>query len=210
MPGNILMSKVLLDCKGLSCPQPVLQAKDALERGADDVEVVVDNEASKNNVARFARNQGLEVEELALGDDCFKVLIRGRFSQSEQTLNEDDFTCELPSGKGLVYVISADSMGRGSDELGWGLLQTYIQTIKDVKPLPAKILFYNAGVRLVTEESGALEALKQLQKQGVEIMACGTCLDFFELKSAIKIGQISNMYDIMSSMTEASQVVSPL
>lgn len=203
------MSKMLLDCKGLSCPQPVLKTKDALEQGANDIEVIVDNDASKNNVARFARNQGLIVEERVLGDDTFKVLIKGKVNLKDQTFDAKDYACELPSGKGLVYVISADSMGRGSDELGWGLLQTYIQTIKDVQPLPAKILFYNAGVRVVTEESGALEALRFLQDQGVEIMACGTCLDFFELKSAIKIGQISNMYDIMSSMTEASQVVSP-
>ena len=100
-------------------------------------------------------------------------------------------------------------MGRGDDELGWALLQTYIQTIKDIQPLPEKIIFYNSGVKQVTNESGALEALKHLQAQGVEILACGTCLDFFKLKSAIKVGQISNMYDIMNSMTSADKIVSP-
>ena len=100
-------------------------------------------------------------------------------------------------------------MGRGDDELGWALLQTYIQTIKDIQPLPEKIIFYNSGVKQVTTESGALEALKHLQDQGVEILACGTCLDFFKLKSAIKVGQISNMYDIMNSMTSADKIVSP-
>lgn len=109
----------------------------------------------------------------------------------------------------MIYVIASDSMGRGSDELGWALLQTYIQTIKDVSPLPEKIIFYNSGVKLVTAASGALEALKQLQAQGVEILACGTCLDFFKLKSAIQVGQISNMHEIMSAMAGADKIVSP-
>jgi selenium metabolism protein YedF len=100
-------------------------------------------------------------------------------------------------------------MGRGSEELGWALLQTYIQTIKDVSPLPEKILFYNSGVKLVASGSGALEALKQLQAQGVEILACGTCLDFFQLKSAMQVGQISNMYAIMDAMASADKLVSP-
>lgn len=120
-------------------------------------------------------------------------------------------TAKADSGMqgGLVYVISSSSMGRGNDELGWALLQTYIQTIHKVKPLPAKILFYNGGVRLVAEKSGALNALCSLQEQGVEILACGTCLDFFSLTSKIKVGRISNMLEIMSAVSGAAKAVSP-
>lgn len=203
------MKRITLDCKGLSCPQPVLKTKDALEQGATVIEVIVDNDASKNNVARFGRSRGCEVAITPLTDDCFSLTVTGTGSVTEQGFNADEYTCDIPSAGGVVYVIPSDSMGRGSDELGWALLQTYIQTIKDVEPLPSKILLYNAGVKLVTEESGALDALRSLREQGVEILACGTCLDFFKLKSAIKIGQISNMYDIMSSMAEASRVLSP-
>jgi selenium metabolism protein YedF len=110
----------------------------------------------------------------------------------------------------MIYVFSADAMGRGNDELGWALLQTYIQTIREVAPLPAKILLYNSGVKLVTASSGALSALEELQAKGVEILACGTCLDFFKLKSAIKVGRISNMYDIMKAMADADKIISPL
>jgi selenium metabolism protein YedF len=110
---------------------------------------------------------------------------------------------------GLVYVISSASMGRGNDELGWALLQTYIQTICKVRPLPSKILLYNGGVRLVAEESGALHALCALQEQGVEILACGTCLDFFGLTSKIKVGRIANMHEIMSTVSGAAKAVSP-
>jgi selenium metabolism protein YedF len=198
-----------LDCRGLECPQPVIKTKEALEKGQQYLEVLVDNEASKENVTRFARSRNCDITLTELADGCYKLVLQAGETNSDQEFEAADYSCALPSGQGLVYVISSASMGRGSDELGWALLQTYIQTIKDVDPLPAKILFYNEGVRLVAEESGALDALRALQKQGVEIFACGTCLDFFKLTSAIKVGQISNMYDIMSSVNSAAKVVSP-
>jgi selenium metabolism protein YedF len=203
------MKIVTLDCRGLDCPQPVIKTKESLDRGNLHLEVIVDNEASKGNVMRFANSRGCEVELSAFGDGCYKLLLQAEEDSNEQDFDADEYSCELPSCSGLVYVISSASMGRGSDELGWALLQTYIQTIKDVEPLPAKILFYNEGVRLVAEESGALAGLRALQKQGVEILVCGTCLDFFKLTSAIKVGQISNMYDIMSAVNSAARVASP-
>ncbi|MBM9511987.1 sulfurtransferase-like selenium metabolism protein YedF [Desulfogranum marinum] len=207
------MEPISLDCIGLPCPKPVLKTKEALEQGHTLISVTVDNEASKNNVTRFGRNQGCDVSETVMADGNYQVLIQSDGSIQESiTVDNDAYQCDLPhQGKdSLIYVIAADTMGRGSDELGWALLQTFIQTIKEVTPPPSKILFYNSGVKLVVEESGAIEALKELQNNGVEILVCGTCLDFYELKSAIKIGQISNMYDIMDTMVGASKVVSPL
>jgi len=206
------MARVTLDCTGLPCPQPVLRTKESLEQGAVLIDVLVDNEASQNNVVRYAQNQGYQVEVAALQQGHYKITINVAANQMNQTDNQPGQyknCCEIPEKLRLVYVISSDSMGRGDDELGWALLQTFIQTIKDIQPLPEKIIFYNSGVKQVTTESGALEALRHLQTQGVEILACGTCLDFFKLKSAIKVGQISNMYDIMNSMTSADKIVSP-
>jgi len=204
------MKTVTLDCRGLTCPQPVIKTKESLEQGNLRLEVIVDNDASRGNVTRFARSRDCEIAIIEIGDGCYKLQLQaGEGSSRKQDLASDDYSCELTVGSGLVYVISSASMGRGSDELGWALLQTYIQTIKAVEPLPAKILFYNEGVRLVAEESGALDALRALQEKGVEILACGTCLDFFKLTSAIKIGHISNMYDIMTAVNGATKVASP-
>lgn len=205
------MKSVIIDCRGLNCPQPVIKTKESLDAGNQNLEVIVDNESSRENVMRFARSRGCEVHVSPLDQGSFKLILTGTGGKDAGgTFNEEEYHCDLPQGSGLVYVISSASMGRGSDELGWALLQTYIQTINDVDPLPTKILFYNEGVRLVSEESGALSALQSLQDQDVEIMACGTCLDFFNLTTAIKVGRISNMYDIMSSVNNASKVVSPL
>lgn len=203
------MAQVTLDCIGLPCPQPVLRTKETLEQGAVLIDVLVDNEASRNNVVRYAQNQGHQADITALQHGHFRITITVAAHQTVNLPAQYENCCEIPEKLRLVYVISSDSMGRGDDELGWALLQTYIQTIKDIQPLPEKIIFYNSGVKQVATESGALEALKHLQAQGVEILACGTCLDYFKLKSAIKVGQISNMYDIMSSMTDADKIVSP-
>lgn len=209
------MSQKELDCRGLPCPQPVLQVKDALEQGAGYLEVLVDNEASSKNVQRFASRMGHSVQMERLGADLYRLSItvqEGRADSGVQPQTEE-FRCDLPApdGRGgLVYVISADTMGRGNEELGWALLQTYVQTIASIDPLPEAVILYNSGVRLVTADSGALEALRTLQAKGVEILVCGTCLDFYQLKSAMQVGQISNMFAIMDATVRAAKVVSPL
>ena len=107
-------------------------------------------------------------------------------------------------------MISSNTMGMGDDELGWGLLQTYIQTIKEVSPRPSKIFFYNSGVLLTSRESGILRYIKELEEQGVEIFSCGTCIDFFNKNDKVLVGKLTNMYEIMDSMVRADKVVSPL
>ncbi len=199
-----------LDCCGLSCPQPVIQTKDALEAGNRLLEVLVDNEAAKDNVIRFAQDRNCAVTVSGPEHDCWTLRVKaGRVCRRKQA-GVENYSCaaSFPAG-GLVYVISSVSMGQGSADLGWALLQTYVQTIHKIKPLPEKILLYNEGVRLVAEDSGALRALADLQEQGVEILACGTCLNYYELTSALKVGNITDMYAIMSTVNQAVKVVSP-
>lgn len=203
------MDPQIIDCLGMPCPQPVLRAKQALEEGANSIEVLVDNEASQNNVARFGRSQGHAVQVTDRGNSCYAVTIVASDRPSEVPVVIEDYQCQVPKTKQVLYVFSSDSMGRGSEQLGWALLQTYVQTIKDVSPQPHKIVLYNSGVRLVATESGALEALRSLQADGVEILACGTCLDFYQLKSAMQVGSISNMHEIMTAMAEADKILSP-
>ncbi len=199
-----------LDCRGLSCPHPVIRTRDALDQSNRLVAVAVDNEAAKNNIIRFAEDRHCTVTSSGPENGCWTVSLRvGRRIRRRKQNPPGQYSCASASDGKLVCVISSASMGRGNTELGWALLQTYIQTIEKIKPLPSKILLYNGGVRLVAEESGALEALHALQRQGVEILVCGTCLDFFELTSAIKVGKISNMYEIMSTISTSAQVVSP-
>ena len=201
-----------LDCRGLSCPQPVIAVKDALEAGNRLLEVVVDNEAAKDTITRFAQDRNCTVTGSGPENGCWTLVLKaGRVCRRKQA-GPENYSCASPASTesgGLVYVISSASMGQGSDDLGWALLHTYVQTIHKITPLPEKILLYNEGVKLVAEESGALKALEQLQEQGVEVLACGTCLNFYELTSALKVGRITDMYEIMSTVNTAAKVVSP-
>ncbi len=200
-----------LDCKGLKCPEPVLRVKKHLEEhGGNLFSVIVDNEASRENVLRFARSQGCEVKVTAGEADCSVITVNPGDSVSEKgAFNEEDYPCEIPGGGNLIYVISSDIMGYGSDELGWALLQTYVATIEQVAPLPSHILLYNGGVKLAATANKGLEALQKLEKRGVRIWCCGTCLEFFHLEEERKVGTITNMYDIMNTMATAAKVMSP-
>ncbi len=201
----------ILDCTGLNCPEPVLRTKAYLEKELQQhFAVLVDNEASRENVLRFCRSQSCEttVEKQSDGNFCITV-VPGDSHSSKENFKETDYSCELPGAANVIYVIPSDSMGRGSSELGWALLQTYVTTIAEVSPLPSHILLYNGGVKLTTSDGKALEALQALERKGVIIWICGTCLEFFKLEQERKVGSITNMYDIMNTMATASRVVSP-
>ncbi|MBU4033567.1 MAG: sulfurtransferase-like selenium metabolism protein YedF [Proteobacteria bacterium] len=200
------MMNTVLDCRGLACPQPVIRAKellDSLTQGS--VEVLVDNEAAQSNLERFGKSQGCGVAIRSSGDTRHITLSKG---ERGQTPAPEDYRCD-PPGTGLVMVIPADTMGRGDDPLGSVLMRAYIKTIKNLSPLPAKIFFYNTGVKITATESDLVAPLRELDGLGVEIYSCGTCLDFFNLKDALLVGQVTNMFEIMDGMAQATKVVSP-
>ncbi len=199
----------VLDCRGLACPQPVIRAKellDFLEQGA--VEVLVDNEAAQSNLERFGKSQGCGVEIRASGDTRHITISKGTHQGPSKDLAPEEYRCDLP-GAGLVIVIPADTMGRGNDALGGVLMRAYIKTIKHLSPLPAKIFFYNTGVKITATQSDLIAPLRELADMGVEIYSCGTCLDFFNLKDSLLVGNPSNMFEIMDAMAQASKVISP-
>ena len=206
-----MVEKKIIDCIGLTCPQPVLKAKEALEAiGAGEIEVIVDNEAARSNVTRFGQSQGCEVV-VAERDEVFHLFLTKSASANPvlDAPDAEEYLCEIPS-QGLVYVIPSDTMGGGDDDLGRMLMRAFIKTMKEVSPLPARILFYNGGVHLTSRESDLIAPLQALEQQGVEIYSCGTCLDFFHRKDQLLVGKVTNMYEIMTSMVNGAQVVSPL
>lgn len=108
-----------------------------------------------------------------------------------------------------IICLKSDKMGSGSDELGEILLQAFCNTIKEVSPLPTKIICYNSGVKLMADDSPVLSSLKELEAMGVQILGCGTCINYFELQDKISVGIVSNMYDTVESLTNASKVICP-
>ena len=111
--------------------------------------------------------------------------------------------------KGLVAVLSSDQMGGGNEELGRILMKGFVYALTQLEELPETVLLYNGGARLSVEGSQSLEDLKSLEAQGVEILTCGTCLNFYELADKLKVGSVTNMYEIVEKMSGARLVIRP-
>jgi len=193
----------VVDCRGLACPQPVITTKQALDQlKEEDIIVIVDNASSCNNVERFAKSQGCSVEIKGVGDDFYLHIRKGKVYDEVKGAQK-----EKPK-RVLVY-INSHLLGVGDEKLGSILMKTFLKTLGDLEPKPFRLILINSGVRLASEGSEVLETLRSLSEQGVEILSCGTCLDFYGLKEKVKVGVISNMYEIAHSLFEADRLVSP-
>ncbi|MEW6264867.1 MAG: sulfurtransferase-like selenium metabolism protein YedF [Thermodesulfobacteriota bacterium] len=196
-----------LDCRGLACPQPVLRVKEALSQGRDEViRVIVDNQAAVGNVTRFAQSQGCRVETAAQGADHLLTLTRVGPAGAEP-----EITCPVPEKDipRLVLRIDSEFMGRGPEDLGRVLMTAFLKTLGQASLKPRTIVFYNSGVKLACQGSPHLETLKSLEAAGIKILACGTCLDFFGLKSDLAVGAVTNMFEMIETLSGADRVVSP-
>jgi selenium metabolism protein YedF len=109
--------------------------------------------------------------------------------------------------KKLLVYIDGETMGKGNDELGKVLVRAFLNTLKELETKPWRLIFINTGVKLVSRESEYIGILKEIKDSGVEILSCGTCLDFFNLKEKIGVGRISNMFEILSSFSESTHVI---
>ena len=195
-----------IDCRGLACPQPVLETRKALE-DAEEVLVLVDNPTSRENVKRFAQSQGHKVS-IAEEKGVFELKI-AKQKEKETSAPEGDRAKNrrLPSSSDLVVFIDTDSMGRGSEELGKILMRSFLQTLEQSDLRPKKVILINNGVKLACQGSEVLEDLQELSAKGAEILACGTCLDFFGIKKDLMVGKVSNMYEILNSLAQAGKVI---
>lgn len=204
------MRKKTLDCRGLSCPQPVISTKNALEEAPEGgLTVIVDNEAAKTNISRFLESQGLKAEVQTLEGDFHITTIKGK-STTHFEDQQQPSPRKLPheDHKTVVY-ISSEVMGRGDDGLGRTLMAAYLDTLSHFAPSISEIIFVNAGVKLAVEGSPVLDSLKGLENAGIQILSCGTCLNHFGLKEKLKVGEISNMYAIIEAISRAHKVMTP-
>lgn len=199
---------VTVNAMGDNCPIPVIKTKKAMQAltGPETIEVLVDNEIAVQNVTKLGKEQGGEVSSEKLGEKEYKVTIQ---MQGAPAAADAEATC-APDQKGdLIVVVSSDRMGSGNDELGKVLIKGFIYAVTQLDTLPKKMLFYNGGATLTVEGSDSLEDLKSLEAQGVEILTCGTCLDYYQVKDKLAVGGVTNMYSIVESMAEAGKIIRP-
>ena len=198
---------------GDACPIPVVKTLKALKAltGPDVIETLVDNETAVQNLIRMADKQGCAVETAQLGEKEYRVTITVGEAALAQPVDTENVTCELPKAgrKNTVVVISSKAMGHGGDELGTALMKGFIYALSQQDTLPSTILFYNGGANIPVEGSVSLEDLKNMEAQGVEILTCGTCLNFYGLTDKLAVGQVTNMYTIVEKMMGADLIVKP-
>lgn len=200
---------ITVNAMGDNCPIPVIKTKKAMQAltGPEVIEVLVDNEIAVQNVSKMAASAGGQVSSEKLGDAEFKITIQMEGAVAAET--QEEAAC-VPDARGsLVVAVTSDRMGSGNDELGKVLIKGFIFAVTQLETLPKTMLFYNGGATLTTEGSDSLEDLKSLEAQGVEILTCGTCLDYYGLKDKLAVGSVTNMYSIVETLAGASKVIRP-
>lgn len=199
---------ITVNAMGDNCPIPVIKTKKAMQAlsGPDTIEVLVDNEIAVQNVSKLGTSSGGQVSSEKLGEKEFKVVIQ---MEGAPATDEAEAAC-VPDARGnTVVVVSSDRMGSGNDELGKVLIKGFIFAVTQLDTLPKTMLFYNGGATLTTEGSDSLDDLKSLEAQGVEILTCGTCLDYYGLKDKLVVGSVTNMYQIVETMAGAGKIIKP-
>ena len=196
-----------VDARGLPCPQPVIMTRNALREGGD-VTTIVDNDTARHNVTRMAERAGytVQVEER---EDGIYLHIGGAGSLQRKAAPQTA-PAGVPSASDgwLVLVVPGEHMGRGEHaELGEILMRGFFHTLGEVELRPAVIIFFNRGVKLEVEGSTVVQDLQALRERGTEILACGTCLDYYGLKGQVAVGEVSNMYTIAETMLRAAKVL---
>jgi len=196
-----------VDARNQLCPKPVIMTKKALEEiNSGIITTIVDNEVAKENVSKLAKSLGyLYTVEKNSESEYYIHITKGETTE-EQT-EETQATCTPNIFKDIVVVFGNDKLGQGLDELGHVLMKGYIYTLTESLPFPSTLLFLNGGVKLTTEGSEAIEDLKKLETEGVEILSCGTCLDYYNIKDKLMVGQITNMYTIVEKMKNATNTI---
>ena len=202
---------ITVECRGEQCPIPVVKTIKAIGemKEVDTVQTHVDNETAVQNLTKLAESKGFAVKSEKIEDKHFVVTMEVTAPGAAAAAEEPAVSC-IPDRRGsTVYAFGTNVMGGGNDELGATLMKGFIYAVSQLDELPKTMLFYNGGAKLTVEGSASLEDLKSLQAQGVEILTCGTCLNFYDIKEKIATGRVGNMFLITELMAGATSLVKP-
>lgn len=192
---------MLVDARGKACPIPVVMTKKAIEEIDEGViTVLVDSVASRENVIKFVRNEGLTYN-VSEKDEGYEIEIVKGYSC---TIGKDEKN-KRETTKDIVLYIGSSAIGNGDCVLGEKLMNAFIQNIKNMDTLPKSIICVNTGVYLTTLNADTIAELKNLKN--VEILSCGTCLEYFELTDKLQVGEITDAYTVMKKLFEADKVI---
>jgi len=201
-----------IDCRGLACPQPVINTKKALEEVAPGatLTVVVDNPAARENVTLLAQNAGHRVEvKENNGEYVLSITRKG----ADQDLTGREEKSPVPGAVDkdrlgeVTYLVTSNLFGQGSPDLGQVLMKSLFIALSEQAVPPSALIFLNTGVYLSTEGSPVIEQLQAMAGKGSTVLSCGTCLEYYKLKEKLAVGRVSNMYEIVELLAGAGRVI---
>lgn len=165
---------------------------------------IVKKEQSEDSISMSEYENNLSVQSLT-GEsiDLENVNITEDAEKGNQDNNTDDIS------NNTTVVISANHMGEGDEKLGKALMKAFIYALTELDQLPAKMIFYNGGAKLTVEGSDSLEDLRLLESQGVEILTCGTCLNYYNISEILAVGTVTNMYAIAEILMSSNNIIKP-
>ena len=208
------MEPAIVNCQNLPCPQPVMKLFELLKSShPSDLEVIVDNQAALENVSRFLRNKGYEVNHKA-EDSLWRISAHTNANNpaTDDRANasgvQGQYAC-VPAGDDMrtLVLIITPVFGSGDDELGGKLMKNFLLTLPEMGSTLWRIILLNGGVTLAAAGSPVLEQLQALEKAGVSILVCGTCLEHFGMLSQKMVGETTNMLDVVTSMEAAYKII---
>jgi len=202
----------IVDTKGQVCPAPLIAAKRALKETAEGetFRVLTDNQTSFDNLCRFLKDNKADFQVSVSAGVWTMTVTRISGDNVETKVEEYCIPAISHFEKGnYVVAITSDKMGEGDPELGHLLIVNFIKALKDLDKLPQHIVFYNKGVTLAVNDSPVIEIIKDLDKMGVEIHLCATCVNYYKLEKNIAVGTLSNMYSIAEIMASAGNIIRP-
>lgn len=204
---------IQVNAMGDACPIPVVKTKNAIRelQGPGVVQTLVDNEIAVQNLTKMAQQKGYGVQSAQLAPQQYQVTLTIGEGMPAPAADEPEVCPAAAPGtpRNTVVVVSSAAMGTGDDTLGKTLLKGFLYALSQQDVLPQTLLFYNGGAALTCEGSASLDDLRSLAAQGVEILTCGTCLNFYGLTDKLQVGEVSNMYTIVEKMTGADRLIKP-
>ncbi|MBP8642904.1 MAG: sulfurtransferase-like selenium metabolism protein YedF [Bacteroidales bacterium] len=203
----------LVDCRGMVCPQPLVETRREIKKSnpGEAITVVVDNSTSLKNILRFLEDNGVECvvkQEAESSSITFNVPLQ--MTQPDKRAEEYcDVSPKPDVNSGFIVLLNSATMGKGNDELGKILMKGFLSTLLELKATPTEIICYNSAVTLALKSSDTAATLQQISERGVKITLCGTCVDFYNLRDDLAVGQISNMLYIAQRLSSGVRIIQP-
>lgn len=194
------------------CPAPLIATKRALKEASmgDTFQVQTNNQTAFDNISRFLRDNNTSFSSEKSGNTWIITVSKTTSADLPDTAG-DYCTGTIPHfTKGdFVILFTSDKAGDGDEDLGRLLVSNFIKAVKDLEKLPSRMIFYNRGVFLGADDSQVADNLKEIEKMGVDMLFCSTCVNHYSLQEKIRIGTLSNMFEIAQVLASAGSVIKP-